>query len=50
MMTKREEKDVRALLDYTWADEEKHYQSGPSKDHIFIVLKRLAKKIGYQVP
>ncbi|MDP2924530.1 MAG: hypothetical protein Q8O30_12585 [Candidatus Omnitrophota bacterium] len=49
MIANREKEDIKALLDYTWVDEEKHYQSGPSKDHIFIVLKRLAKRIGYQV-
>jgi hypothetical protein len=49
MMTNREKEDIKIILDYMWLDEEKHYQSGPCNDHIFVVLKRLAKKIKYQV-
>ena len=48
-MTNQEKDDINALLGYLWRDEERHYQCGPCKDHIFVILKRLAKGIGYQV-
>lgn len=42
--------DIKIILDYLWRDEEKHYQeSWPCRKHIFVVLKRLAKRIWYQV-
>ena len=49
MMTKQEEKDIRIVLDYLLLDEQKHYQEGSCKKHIYSVLKRLAKRIGYSV-
>lgn len=48
-MTDREKEDIKALLDYMWRDEEAHYQSAPCNNHIFIILKRLAKKVGHEV-
>jgi hypothetical protein len=49
-MDKQIKKDIRIILEYLWHDEEKHYQESlPCKDHIFVVLRRLAKRIGYQV-
>ena len=39
--------DIRTVLDYLWPDEKKDYQTNPSKKHVFIVLKRLAKNVGY---
>lgn len=48
-MTDTEKEDIKVLLDYMWRDEEAHYQSAPSNKHIFIILKRLAKKIGHEV-
>jgi hypothetical protein len=45
-MTKQEKEDLKIVLNYLWRDEQKHYQENPSKDHIYIVLRRLAKKIG----
>jgi len=47
-MSKRLRKDLQIVLDYLWYDEKKHYQCGPSKKHIYIVLRRLAKEIGYR--
>lgn len=50
MMTIREKEDIKIILDYLWRDEEKHYQEfWPCRKHIFVVLRRLAKRIGYQV-
>ena len=50
MMTNKEKKeDIKVLLDYMWRDEETHYQSAPSKNHIFVVLRRLAKGVGYKM-
>ena len=48
MMTDKENEDIKVILDYMWKDEETHYQSGPCKNHIFVVLRRLAKKVGYR--
>jgi len=48
-MPNREKDDLKMLLDYMWRDEETHYLSLPRKNHIFVVLKRLAKKVGYKV-
>jgi len=41
-------RDLTALLDYLWHDESRHYQALPKRDHIFLVMKRLAKKIDYK--
>jgi hypothetical protein len=49
MMTKQEEKDIKIVLDYLWQDEQKHYQENQSKNHVYSVLRRLAKRIGYPV-
>lgn len=49
-MSDREKVDLKLLLDYMWSDEETHYLSSPRKNHIFVVLKRLAKRVGYKVP
>lgn len=50
MADKQIKQDVKAVLDYLWQDEERHYQEcgGYPKKHIFHVLKRLAKNIGYE--
>ncbi|GEM_PF-1714619 len=40
--------DIKAVLDYLWKDEQKHYQENPCKEHIYSVLRRLAKRIGYK--
>ena len=45
---KNEQADLKKVLDYMWKDEETHYQASPSKNHIFVVLKRVAKKVGYK--
>lgn len=47
-MTAQERKEIETLLEYMWSDEETHYESSPRKDHIFVVLKRLARKVGYK--
>jgi hypothetical protein len=37
-------KDIEAILNYLWKDEERHfYESECDADHIFPVLKRLQK-------
>lgn len=46
-MDNRIKDDIRIILDYLWYDEKNHYQCGPSKKHIYLVLRRLAKEIGY---
>jgi len=48
MMTNQETEDIKVVLDYMWKDEENHYQCAPCKSHIFVILKKLAKRIGYQ--
>ena len=48
MKTKRLNEDLRILLDYLWYDESKHYQGGSARNHIFLVMKRLAKEIQFQ--
>lgn len=48
-MTAQERKDTISLLEYLWKDEESHYHCGSTKEHIFVVLKRLAKGIGYRM-
>ena len=40
--------DMTILLDYLWHSEEKHYQESPMRNHIFQVIKRLAKKINFK--
>ncbi len=39
--------DLRQLLGYLYHDEQKHYMGCPSRDHIYLVIRRLAKHIGY---
>jgi hypothetical protein len=47
-MTKSQVKnDIRMILDYLWTDEKRDYLSYRSKKHVFVVLKRLAKEVGY---
>ena len=50
MNDKKMEQDVSIVLEYLWHDEERHYQEceKDTKGHIFLVLKRLAKNIGYK--
>ncbi len=50
-MTKQEKEDLKIVLNYLWRDEKRHYLEwgGYPKDHIFRVLKRLAKRIEYKV-
>jgi uncharacterized protein YdaU (DUF1376 family) len=48
MMSKKEKKDVKVVLEYMWRDEERHYQEGPCKNHIFVILRRLAKRVGFE--
>jgi len=42
------QKDLAVVLEYLWHDEELHYLVGPSRDHIFNTLRRLAKTIGFK--
>ena len=42
ILTKGQRNDIIALVDYLWADEERHFEESEEKDnHIFNVLKRL---------
>ncbi|MBI5614238.1 hypothetical protein HY947_04905 [Candidatus Gottesmanbacteria bacterium] len=41
--------DIKIILDYLWSDEKRDYQSHRSKKHVFVVLKRLAKEVGYLI-
>ena len=49
-MKNQNKEDLKKVLNYLWKDEERHYQEwgGYPKAHIFRVLKRLAKNIGYK--
>jgi len=42
------EEALRAVLDYLWLDEIADYQSSPRPGHIFLALKSIAEKIGYE--
>lgn len=48
-MTNKEKEDVKILVNYLWKDEQLHYQSARSKNHIYLVLRRLAKSIEYKI-
>ena len=45
VLTTEQIKDIQAIVDYNWADEEKHYEEygefPKNKNHIYEVLKRL---------
>lgn len=47
-MSKALKNDIFRLLDYLWDDESEHYQANPKRNHIFIVMKKLAQRVGYQ--
>lgn len=47
MVKKQLEEDIKTILNYLWKDEQNHYQQNPSKNHIYTVLRRLAKRIKY---
>ena len=49
MKTKVIKEDIKALINYLWHDESKHYSEYPRKDHIFLVLKRLAREIDHKL-
>jgi hypothetical protein len=43
------EKDLKTVLEYLWRDEKRHYsESSYPRNHIFCVLKRLAKAVKYE--
>ncbi len=44
-MTAKFKSDIKTVVDYLWEDEKRHYSCGRSKNHIFLVLKRLAKAV-----
>lgn len=49
MKLNRENEEIRIILDYLWHDEEKDYEASDEKgQHIFAVLQRVAKRIGYK--
>ncbi len=49
MSTEHVEKDLKIVLEYLWRDEERNYSEGRYlKNHIFCVLKRLAKAVKYE--
>lgn len=37
--------NIKKIINYLWADEERHYEENTSDDHIFLVLKELKKLI-----
>jgi hypothetical protein len=37
--------DIRTVIDYLWHDEKRHYKETPSRNHIYLVLRRLAREI-----
>lgn len=39
--------DLKKLIDYVYCDEQKDYMCGPSRNHIHLTIRRLAKRIGY---
>ena len=39
--------DLKKLLDYVYSDERRHYIGCPSRNHIYLIIRRLAKHIGY---
>ena len=42
ILTNEQRNDINMLVDYLWADEERHFEESEDKDnHIFNVLKRL---------
>lgn len=40
--------DIKKLVDYVYHDEKLHYMAQPSRDHIYLIIRRLAKQIGYR--
>ena len=48
MKDKQTVEDIKAVLDYLWKDEEGHYAGWRARTHIFVTLRRLAKKVGYE--
>ena len=38
--------DLKKLLDYVYSDEQKHYLCSPSRSHIYLTIRRLARHIG----
>ncbi len=48
MMTNQEKEDLKIVLEYLWHDEQRYYQESPCKNHIYTVLRRLAKRTGYR--
>lgn len=41
-------KDLFEILDYLWRDEKRHYCEGRSKDHIYLIVKRVANEINFR--
>jgi len=49
MSIERVENDLKVILEYLWSDEKKNYsECRYPKNHIFCVLKRLAKTVKYE--
>ena len=40
--------DLKKLVDYLYWDERNHYIGCPSRYHIYVVIRRLAKYISYR--
>lgn len=36
------------LFDYLWRDEKRHYVEWRGKDHIYLVMRKLAKEIDFK--
>lgn len=49
LMDNQTKQNIRIVLEYLWRDEERHYlESRECKNHIFHVLKHLAKIVKYE--
>jgi hypothetical protein len=41
--------DLAILLNYLWDDERLHYMAEPSKEHIYLIMRKLAKEVGFKI-
>ena len=45
---KRLKADLVKVVDYLWHDEKMHYMGLPSRNHIYVTIRRIAKAVGYK--
>ena len=46
--SKKLKADLVKVVDYLWHDEQKHYMGCPSKYHIYVTIRRIAKAVRYK--